>query len=377
MKDEPCVEGDRTLCIDSKAEPLRAQRVIWNHPNLFSTVSTIFRSHWSLLTWMDTDFGRISTLQSSVDGVLLTAWILTVGVQSNIDRAETRMRSLAYSTVEDDQERFTQLACLRRDLGSCYDELKRSRSFVLHGWKYQKNVFARGGFLRKRFPGHEPGVTKPLLDHQAELEKRLDAVKEDLNEEIQVTVGTVQVRDAQLMKEQARVTARQTAWTVALTVLAAVYLPMTLVTGIFGMNITEISSEVTAPNAWWAVGAWAVVVILTVTGISPYVIVRKLRARKKQDDLEAMQRYELGIQRTRPGGSTGLGGGARRWSLKLRQKVKTFRGHREDDSESMEEYELELREAGPDKGKWQMEGAMEWGRSAKQNVKAIWSRKRE
>jgi hypothetical protein len=168
------------------------------------------------------------------------------------------------------------------------------------------------------------------------------------------------------------VTARQTAWTVALTVLAAVYLPMTLVTGIFGMNITEISSEVTAPNAWWAV-----VVILTVTGISLYVIVRKLRARKKQDDLEAMQRYELGLQRTRPGGSTGLGGGARRWSRKLRQKVKTFRGHREDDSESMEEDELELREAGPEKGKRQMEGAMELGRSAKQNVKAIWSRKRE
>jgi membrane protein implicated in regulation of membrane protease activity len=126
------------------------------------------------------------------------------------------------------------------------------------------------------------------------------------------------------MKEQAAVTARQTTWTVALTVLAAVYLPMTLVTGIFGMNITEISSEATAPNAWWAV-----VGILTVTGISLYVIVRNLRARKK-----------------------------------------------EDDSEAMEEYELEVREAGPEQDKWQNEGTVKWGR-AKQMVKAIWSRKRE
>jgi hypothetical protein len=322
MKDEPRVEGDRMLCIDSKAEPLRAQRVIWNHPDLFSTVSTIFRSHWSLLTWKDTDSGRISTLQPSVDGVLLTAWILTMGVQSNIDRAETRMRYLAYSTVEDDQERFTQLVCLRRDLGSCYDELKRSCSFVLHGWKYQKNVFAQGGFLRKRFPGHEPGVTKPLLDHQAELEKRLDAVKEDLNEEIQVTVGTVQVRDAQLMKEQARVTARQTAWTVALTVLAAVYLPMTLVTGIFGMNITEISSEATAPNAWWAVGSWVVIVVLTVTGILVYVVVQKLRSRKKKSDLEANDKNSNDAVTSVQNTAGGFGDRPTRWVRNARQKAK-------------------------------------------------------
>lgn len=90
------------------------------------------------------------------------------------------------------------------------------------------------------------------------------------------------------MREQVRVTARQTTWTVALTILAAVYLPMTLVTGIFGMNITKISSEATAPNAWWAFGAWMVIASLTVAGILSYMATCKLRrTTKRESDLEA------------------------------------------------------------------------------------------
>jgi Mg2+ and Co2+ transporter CorA len=62
-----------------------------------------------------------------------------------------------------------------------------------------------------------------------------------------------------------------------LTVLAAiyVYLPMTLVTGTFGMDITGIRSEATAPDAWWAFGAWAVVFAVTLGVIFVYVLVRK------------------------------------------------------------------------------------------------------
>jgi Mg2+ and Co2+ transporter CorA len=232
---------------------------MWNSPDLLHIVFTIFHSHWPFstkFTW--DDLGEKPTLwvQRLVDGTLLMAWTWTAVVQSNVEKAETKMRSLAFSIVEDDQERFMQLVSFRLDLGRRYDDLKRSRSFVVRNLTWQppvKPVFH--GQLRRLRTDEDPHMEKPLLDRQAELEKRLDAIKEDLNEEIQVAVGTVQVHDAQLMKEQATVTARRTAWTVALTVLAAVYLPMTLVTGIFGMNITEVSSEKTAPNAWWAVGA--------------------------------------------------------------------------------------------------------------------------
>lgn len=69
------------------------------------------------------------------------------------------------------------------------------------------------------------------------LEARVNAMTQTVNEEIQVVIGSVQVEDAKIMK-------RQTEVTVVLGVLAAIYLPLTLVTGIFGMNINEINEGV-------------------------------------------------------------------------------------------------------------------------------------
>jgi hypothetical protein len=129
-----------------------------------------------------------------------------------------------------------------------------------------------------------------LLEEIIDLQKRLDDVKEDINDEIQIAIGAVQVQDAQSMKKQTQETIRQTQLTVALAVLAAIYLPMTLVTGIFG--------------AFTAVG-----------GSVAYVWWEKRRAKKekgnskKESDLEA----------------NGMGDESGRWGRKAKQKAKTIR----------------------------------------------------
>jgi Mg2+ and Co2+ transporter CorA len=74
------------------------------------------------------------------------------------------------------------------------------------------------------------------------LEKRLELVSKTLNDEIQLLIGSVQVRDSETSRKQAE---RAT----MLTLLAAVYLPLQLVTGIFGMNIAEINDGVPAWRA--------------------------------------------------------------------------------------------------------------------------------
>lgn len=244
--------------------------------------------------------GHVSE-QKLVDGFLLIAWNLADSVKAHVRKAEDQMKSLAYSTIEDDQERFTRLIGFRNRVGTCYSMLEISRlvvetfleksaleqSFVTPIGELAGLTIARSDVdsgLDRRW---RESMKQPIRDYLEELEDKLDAIKEDLNEEITVAVGTVQVRDAQIMKEQTQVTARQTTWTVALTVLAAVYLPMTLVTGIFGMNITEIISEATAPNALWGFGACVVIVVLTVGGIVLYAVISKLRSRKKRSDLEA------------------------------------------------------------------------------------------
>lgn len=97
------------------------------------------------------------------------------------------------------------------------------------------------------------------------LEDWIHAMAQTVNEEIQVVIGSVQVEDAKTMK-------RQTEVTVVLAVLAAIYLPMTLVTGIFGMNINEIDQGV--PDQIWVVKVWSWVFSVTILPILVYVIVR-------------------------------------------------------------------------------------------------------
>lgn len=101
----------------------------------------------------------------------------------------------------------------------------------------------------------------------------------------------MQVEDAKTMK-------RQTEWVVVLAVLAAIYLTLTLVTGIFGMNITEINTGETRPDRWSTVKAWAVVFGATIGGILVYIAVRKPikrwldrreELRNKLSDLEALK----------------------------------------------------------------------------------------
>jgi Mg2+ and Co2+ transporter CorA len=88
---------------------------------------------------------------------------------------------------------------------------------------------------------------RDIPDLLKELEGRISTMTQTVNEEIQIVVGSVQVEDARIMK-------RQTEWTVVLAVLAAIYLPMSLVTGIFGMNITDLSADISAPDKWSGLG---------------------------------------------------------------------------------------------------------------------------
>lgn len=116
----------------------------------------------------------------------------------------------------------------------------------------------------------------------AALDGRVNAMAKTVNEEIQVVIGSVQVEDAKVVK-------RQTEVTVVLAVLAAIYLPLTLVTGIFGMNINEISQGV--PDRVWVVKVRSWIFSVTIFPILVYAIVRLVvkycrDRRKKLKDLD-------------------------------------------------------------------------------------------
>jgi Mg2+ and Co2+ transporter CorA len=100
-----------------------------------------------------------------------------------------------------------------------------------------------------------------------DLEGRISKMTKTVNEKIQMVIGSVQVEDARVMK-------RQTEWTVVLAVLAAIYLPMSLVTSIFRMNITDLSAETSAPDRWTVVRTWGVIFGTTMGSILVYALIR-------------------------------------------------------------------------------------------------------
>jgi hypothetical protein len=83
------------------------------------------------------------------------------------------------------------------------------------------------------------------------LEAQLDRMNNDLREEIQLIIGAVTVQDADLARQQSE---RAT----LLTLPAAIYLPLSLVTGIFGMNIRDIDDG--KPRFWWSLIVLVVIV---------------------------------------------------------------------------------------------------------------------
>ena len=220
---------------------------------------------------------------------------------------ETRQRA----TVADNRQAFLLLTNLRRDLTKSHEHMARaSRSVAGNVISSQARTHRDQQSSSPHKPRSAEGTTSGLEEEEAtiastvdsrrlktadpsklfetfnELDARLRALIAALNDEIQIVIGSVQIQDAKAMKRQAdltmqltestmrqtEVSVRQTRWTVALAILAALYLPMTLVTGIFGMNIKEISGD-TGPNWWWVLVTWVVTMVITVGSVGRYAMV--------------------------------------------------------------------------------------------------------
>jgi Mg2+ and Co2+ transporter CorA len=115
----------------------------------------------------------------------------------------------------------------------------------------------------------------------AEIAEDIDKLDKELNDEIHLIIGAVTVQDSDANKQQ---TERAT----LLTLLAAVYLPLTLVTGIFGMNIREIDQSKTS----WRVSGevLAIVAACTIVFVVAYRFWR--RWRRERQETERMEHYK-------------------------------------------------------------------------------------
>jgi hypothetical protein len=128
----------------------------------------------------------------------------------------------------------------------------RSPMYHFHGSTHIE-IYGKGTFGTPKSDGEadtDAINTSTLLDKLAQLEIMLGKIAKTINEEIQLFIGSVTSRDSEVMLADSQIMKQQASRTTLLTYLAVIYLPLQLITGIFGMNIKEITGD--ASLRWWA-----------------------------------------------------------------------------------------------------------------------------
>ena len=148
----------------------------------------------------------------------------------------------------------------REDLGALVSQVEHTRT---HMPAYLASYYENFPMIRHR---HEATYMSPV-GHLPEILKRASKLDKLILDDFQILMSSVSVREG-------HESTRQTRLATGIAVLAFVYVPLTLVTGIFGMNIKGQDGFV-----WWAPILALVAVVLLTVGL--LVLARLLLAARK------------------------------------------------------------------------------------------------
>jgi Mg2+ and Co2+ transporter CorA len=278
---------------------------------MLTTVKRLFQQHTPDSVFRPKYVPILDSTNPKIGHCHVFAWLLaTSSWQAVVGNMESDLQRLQRNSANKaNAEAFSQMRDFRRQvadaevlLAECRQRLtvamEGANEWAANGDDTQR--IKRAFFWKTKKKRRQPTVPvsgrarsidiKNLRVMLRMLEGKVNDMANTVNEEIQVVIGSVQVEDAQIMKQQTEVT-------VVLAVLAAIYLPLTLVTGIFGMNISDISDG-NKPDRVWVVKTWSWIFSVTIALIATYASVRWLvhriqkrrkRSKDKDMDLEALK----------------------------------------------------------------------------------------
>lgn len=202
----------------------------------------------------------------------ILCWLLTLQAWTlNLDIIGTDIRRHSYrASASPDEGNFYRLAGHRRTIAGLRNEMaghRRQREIVLR--PFDVSVMSWRSQAQQSFDSTE---TKTSTEWIQDIEDRVAELTATMSEVSQFLTAWINLRDSETMKSQAR---RAT----ELTALAVIYLPLTLVTSIFGMNITEINGSV---PKWWE----CVVVLFVIGAVTsaPFGVWVYWRRRRESED---------------------------------------------------------------------------------------------
>jgi CorA-like Mg2+ transporter protein len=123
--------------------------------------------------------------------------------------------------------------------------------------------------------------------HRGTLEEALE-LERFLMETFQLLMSSISVQDAKLSFQQGQLSNRQSLRATQLTILASIYVPLSFVTGVFGMNFKELNGSSLSIWVFFVV----VVIAVAVTAIIFLVLQLRSKQTRRANSAEKVERRE-------------------------------------------------------------------------------------
>lgn len=136
--------------------------------------------------------------------------------------------------------------------------------------------------------------------HQQTLEEALELEK-FLMETFQLLMSSISVQDAKLGIEQSRLSNQQSLRATQLTILASIYVPLSFVTGVFGMNLRELNGS----NLSIWVFFVGVVIAAIVTALIFLILQMHAKNAKEKMEQKKKSKNDNAVQENSSSGSKG------------------------------------------------------------------------
>jgi hypothetical protein len=233
--------------------------------SLFDSLKAFFQHQWHFRLLFDNDGGAMPgqpllyTLSNSL-------W------ESNLRHLTSDIHHISFEKVRNPSPKINNALHDQRQ------NLAFMKSSLIETIKYVPSVAVTYFDEHVYFAHHAAFRWKsatPVESHQRVLDEA-DQLDKLLMETFQLLMSSISVRDTQLSIEQSRRATR-------LTQLAFIYVPLSFVTGIFGMNVKEINA--TGLSIWVCFVTLAIIVLLT-AGIFWFL---HARGKKRKEEPEWIQ----------------------------------------------------------------------------------------
>jgi len=226
--------------------------------SLFENLKIFFQHSWHQTALFDLYFPTTNIFKSfkpDVDPGVIPAypfvylWASCLW-EEDLRRLKKEIKRISFREIRDPRlEINAELHDRREDLAYLQDGLAETSTYV------PDNVKAY-------FENTMQSATRAPIRNFEHLAKEATALQGFLMETFQLFMSSISVQDARLSLEQSRLSIEQAQRGSRLTLLAFVYVPLSFVTGIFGMNIQQVNGSGLSIWVCFVVGAVAVFVTL-------------------------------------------------------------------------------------------------------------------